>query len=64
MLPPPWQSCLVQRVWKGWFLALLHEGLSEAVVLEMEPWPMILSVALEMYLSVPVGPHHWGLLLS
>jgi hypothetical protein len=37
MLPPPWQSYPVDRVWKGQFLALLHEGLSEPVVLEMEP---------------------------
>jgi hypothetical protein len=37
MLPPPWQSYPVQRVWKGQFLALLHEGLSEPVILELEP---------------------------
>jgi hypothetical protein len=38
MLPPPWRSIYaVQRVWKGQFLALLHEGLSEPVILEMEP---------------------------
>ena len=36
MLPPPWQSYAVQRVWKGQFLALLHRGLSEAVILELE----------------------------
>ena len=37
MLPPPWQSYPVRRVWKGKFLALLHGGLSEPVILEMEP---------------------------
>ena len=37
MLPPPWQSYTVQRRWNGQFLALLHEGLSEAVILELEP---------------------------
>ena len=37
MLPPPWQSYAVHRVWKGQFLALLHGGLSEPVILEMEP---------------------------
>ena len=36
MLPPPWQSYAVQRVWKGRFLALLHGGLSEPVILEFE----------------------------
>jgi WD40 repeat protein len=36
MLPPAWQSYAVRRVWKGQFLALLHEGLSEPVILEME----------------------------
>ena len=36
MLPPPWQSYAVQRVWKGRFLALLHGGLSEPVILELE----------------------------
>jgi len=35
MLPPPWQSDMVQRVWKGRFLALLHGGLSEPVILEL-----------------------------
>ena len=37
MLPPPWQSYPVRRVWKGKFLALLHGELSEPVILEMEP---------------------------
>ena len=37
LLPPPWQDFLVYRVWKGRFLALLHSGLPEAVILEMEP---------------------------
>ena len=37
MLPPPWQSYAVRRVWKGKFLALLHGGLSEPVILEVEP---------------------------
>ena len=34
MLPPPWQSDAVRRVWKGWFLLLLHGGLPEPVILE------------------------------
>ena len=38
MLPPPWQeSYVVHRIWKGQFLALLHGGLSEPVILEAEP---------------------------
>ena len=37
MLPPPWQSYAVLRVWKGKFLALLHCSLSEPVILEVEP---------------------------
>jgi len=37
MLPPPWQSNAVQRVWKGKLLALLHGGLSEPVILELVP---------------------------
>ena len=36
MLPPPWQSYAADRVWKGQFLALLHRGLSEPVILELE----------------------------
>ena len=34
MLPPCWQSYMVQRVWRGHFLALLHGGLPEPVILE------------------------------
>jgi hypothetical protein len=37
ILPPPWQSHVVRQVWKGQFLALLHIGLSEPVILEFEP---------------------------
>ena len=37
MLPPPWQSDPVRRIWKSQFLALLHHGLSEAVILELDP---------------------------
>ena len=37
MLPPRWQSYVVQRIWKGRFLALLHGGLSEPVILELNP---------------------------
>jgi len=38
MLPPPWRSIdAVRRVWKGQFLALLHIGLSEPVILELIP---------------------------
>jgi hypothetical protein len=37
MLPPPWQSYAVQRVWNRQFLALLHKGLSEPVILEVVP---------------------------
>jgi WD40 repeat protein len=36
MLPPPWRSHVAQRVWKGQFLALLHAGLSEPVILELK----------------------------
>ena len=36
MLPPPWQSYAVQRIWRGQFLALLHGELSEPVILELE----------------------------
>ena len=35
LLPPPWQSYAVHRVWKGRFLALLHGGLPEPVILEL-----------------------------
>ena len=38
MLPPLWQSSeMARRVWKGQFLALLHEALPEPVVIELEP---------------------------
>jgi len=37
MLPPPWQSDAFYRVWKGRFLALLHDGLPESVILELDP---------------------------
>ena len=36
LLPPPWQSHARYRVWKGQFLALLHCGLPEPVILELE----------------------------
>ena len=36
MLPPPWQADAVRRVWEGQFLALLHRGLSEPVILDLE----------------------------
>ena len=35
MLPPPWRSHTVHRVWKGQFLVLLHCGLPEAVILDL-----------------------------
>ena len=35
MLPPPWQSNVVPRVWKGQFLAFLHRGLPGPVILEL-----------------------------
>lgn len=41
MLPPPWQSDPVRRMWKGQFLALLHRGLSEPIILEMDPLSVI-----------------------
>ena len=37
MLPPPWQSHAVRRMWKGQFLALVHCGLPEAVILDLNP---------------------------
>ena len=37
MLPPPWQSHVTKRVWKGQFLALLHSEQSEPVILEVNP---------------------------
>ena len=36
MLPPPWRSYEVHRLWKGQFLALLRSGLSEPVILELD----------------------------
>ena len=36
MLPPPWQSHAARRIWEGRFLALLHGGLSDPVILELE----------------------------
>ena len=36
MLPPLWQSDAVQRIWNEQFLALLHRGLPEPVILELE----------------------------
>jgi len=36
MLPPPWQSYPVRRMWNGRFLALLHGALPEPVILELE----------------------------
>ena len=35
MLPPSWRSDAVRRVWKGDFLALLHNGLSEPIILQL-----------------------------
>ena len=35
MFPPTWQSHPIHRVWKGKFLALLHCGLLEPVILEL-----------------------------
>ena len=39
MLPPIWRSPLliVNRIWNGKFLALLHGGLPEPIILELEP---------------------------
>jgi len=38
VLPPSWQShTAALRVWKGRFLVLLHGGLPEPVILELEP---------------------------
>ena len=40
MLPPSWRSEeAIRRVWKGKFLALLHRGLSEPVILELNVNP-------------------------
>lgn len=37
MLPPPWASDLVHCMWKGQYLVLLHCGLSEPVILDLNP---------------------------
>ena len=37
MLPPRWRSDAVRRVWRGQYLALLPDILSEPVILELEP---------------------------
>jgi WD40 repeat protein len=37
MLPPLWQSRGVDRTWNGKVLALLHGGLPEFVILDLEP---------------------------
>ena len=37
MLPPLWRSREADRVWNGKVLALLHGGLAEVVILELEP---------------------------
>ena len=37
MLPPPWQSHVVHQMWKGQFLTLLHGGLPETVILDLNP---------------------------
>ena len=37
MLPPPWASDLVCWKWKGQYLVLLHCGLSEPVILDLNP---------------------------
>ena len=36
MLPPPWQSYALRRVWNGRFLALLHGALLEPAILELD----------------------------
>jgi len=37
LLPAPWQSDELDQVWKGQLLALFHRGLSEPVILGVEP---------------------------
>ena len=37
MLPAKWRSGPLDRRWKGQFLALLHWGLQEAVILDLDP---------------------------
>ena len=39
MLPPSWQSYATRRVWNERFLALLHRGLPDPVVLELGAKP-------------------------
>ena len=36
MLPLPWRSHAVRRVWSGNFVALLHDTLAEPIILELE----------------------------
>ena len=36
MLPPPWRSFMMRRLWKGEFLALVHGGLPEPVILAFD----------------------------
>ena len=36
LMLPPWQSFATQRGWKERILALLHGGLSEPIILELE----------------------------
>ena len=35
MLPPPWRAEPARRLWKGKFLALLHRGILEPLILEL-----------------------------
>ena len=37
LMSPSWQSSTVDEVRNGQFLALLHGGLSEPVILDLEP---------------------------
>jgi len=37
MLPPPWASDLVHWMWNGQYLVLLHCGLSEPIILDLNP---------------------------
>ena len=34
-VPHHWRSDELARIWSGWFLALVHAGLSEAVIIEL-----------------------------
>ena len=36
MLPPPWRSSSLLRVWKGQFLVLLHGALPEPIILDLK----------------------------